>query len=84
MVGCPFTGLGTLVRVLVWIALKRALNGLLGCALQGVVEQDREYHADGHTGQGFQDEFDNGFGVHGMEIMETFALGFRLWIAAST
>jgi hypothetical protein len=52
--------------------------------LQGVVEQDREYHADGHTGQGFQDEFDNGFGVHGMEIMETFALGFRLWIAAST
>jgi hypothetical protein len=53
MVCCPFTGLGLLVRVLVWIALKRALNGLLGCALQGVVEQDGEHKADKAACDGF-------------------------------
>ena len=57
---------------------------IVGYLLKGVVEQDGEYHANGHTGQGFKHEFDNGFGVHGMEIMETFAPGFKRWIAAST
>jgi hypothetical protein len=57
---------------------------VVGYLLKGVIEQNGEYHANGHAGQGLEDEFKDGFGVHGIGMIKTFAPGFKRWIAAST
>ena len=57
---------------------------LNACALKCVIEQNCEHKANGHAGQGFQDEFKDGFEGHGIGMIKTFAPGFKRWIAAST
>jgi hypothetical protein len=48
---------------------------IAGC-LQCVVKQDCEYHSDGHANDGFENEFNDGFKGHGIEMIETFAPSF--------
>jgi hypothetical protein len=66
------------------LAVSRKVFILQGICLQCVIEQDGEHKANGHANEGLEYEFNDGFKGHGIEIIETFAPGFKCWIADST